>query len=301
VIYATESRKTSFLRTIVDFVFLLAVCVFAAYAARAAELQAPKQVTAGQAFSIPTAGQGDETFYLIGPAHVIKRPVQLGKSIEIASEEVRAAGRYVAQLGKGDDAQRATFYVVAAKPAAINFLARPSRVPAAKAGVISGVAFVFDQFNNVVLSPTPVKFNLAVEGGPPLTRVVNTQHGIAWTRMDSGKKAGAAQFVASVGDTSVRRVVQQVAADACNLRLKARRRENAIVVETDPVRDCAGNPVPDGTIVTFTAVDAKGRSTVDARLKRGVARAELPPSSGVTISVAAGVVIGNEVRIGGGQ
>ena len=95
--------------------------------------------------------------------------------------------------------------------------------------------------------------------------------------------------------------MQQVAADACNLHLKAERNEKNILVQTDPVRDCAGNPVPDGTIVTFTEVDPSGRSTVDARIKKGFAQAELPLSNNATISVAAGVVVGNELHIGGGQ
>jgi hypothetical protein len=80
-----------------------------------------------------------------------------------------------------------------------------------------------------------------------------------------------------------------------------RAKSGSIAVQTDPIRDCAGNPVPDGTIVTFTSVDAGGRSTVDARIKRGIAQAELPASRQATISVAAGVVIGNEIRWGGGQ
>ena len=291
----------SFLRALAGIVFLLAMCWYAAYVARAAELNMPQQVTAGKAFSIPTSGTGEETFYLIGPATAVKRNIKLGEPIQIAAEEVRAGGRYIVVIGKGDDPARKTFYVKPDQPANVNFLARPSRVPAAKPGAISGVAFVFDAFNNTVLTPTPVKFNLAVEGAAPVSRTVKSQNGIAWTRMDSGRKAGAAQFVVAVGDASVRRVVQQVAADACDLRLKAHRTENAIVVETDPVRDCAGNPVPDGTIVTFTEVDSNGRSTVDARVKRGIARAELPLSDRATISVAAGVVMGNELQIGGGQ
>ena len=291
----------SFLRALAHIFFLVAMCLFAAYAAKAAEIKVPQQVTAGQGLAIPTSGDGEETFYLIGPAHVAKRTVKLGEPIQIAPEELRATGRYVAILGKGDGAGRAAFYVTAAKPANINFLARPSRVPAARSGAISGVAFVFDAYNNFVLTPTPVKFNLSVEGGAPVARVVKSQNGIAWTRMDSGRKAGAAQFVVSVGENPVRRVVQHVAADACNLRLKARRSDDVIIVETDPVRDCAGNPIPDGTIVTFTAVGPKGRSTVDARVKRGIARAELPASERATVSVAAGVVMGNEITVGGGQ
>jgi hypothetical protein len=120
--------------------------------------------------------------------------------------------------------------------------------------------------------------------------------------MPSATKEGAAQFVASVpGGTPVRRVVQQVASDACDLHMKAHKTEKAIVVETDPIKDCSGNAVPDGTIVTFTEVTDKGRSTVDARIKRGTAKAELPLAASGTISVASGVVTGNELHIGGGQ
>ena len=99
----------------------------------------------------------------------------------------------------------------------------------------------------------------------------------------------------------MRRVVQQVASDPCNLHMKAERHDKNIIVETDPVHDCTGNPVPDGTIVTFTETDSRGRSTVDARIKRGIAKAELPASDNATISVASGVVLGNEIHIGGGQ
>jgi hypothetical protein len=113
--------------------------------------------------------------------------------------------------------------------------------------------------------------------------------------------ARAAQFVASVGEVSERRVVQQVASDPCNLRMNAKRVKDAIEVTTAPIRDCSGNPVPDGTIVTFTALTPRGKTTVDARIKRGIASAQLPASERAVISVASGVVMGNEVRIGGGQ
>jgi hypothetical protein len=96
-------------------------------------------------------------------------------------------------------------------------------------------------------------------------------------------------------------VVQQVAAEACNLRMKAQPQGNAILVETEPIKDCSGNPVPDGTIVTFTETDASGISTVDARIKKDVARAELPASRSATINVASGVVLGNEIHWGDGQ
>jgi hypothetical protein len=99
----------------------------------------------------------------------------------------------------------------------------------------------------------------------------------------------------------MRRVVQQVASDPCNIRMSAQPDKRGILVRTDPIRDCSGNPVPDGTIVTFTSSGSQGKSTVDARIKRGIAEAELPPSNGSTLSVASGVVVGNEIQWRGGQ
>ena len=81
--------------------------------------------------------------------------------------------------------------------------------------------------------------------------------------------------------------------------MKAEPSKNGILVTTDPIKDCAGNAVPDGTIVTFTETDPSGRSTVDARIKKGFAQAELPNTPGSTLTVASGVVIGNEIHWGG--
>jgi hypothetical protein len=70
------------------------------------------------------------------------------------------------------------------------------------------------------------------------------------------------------------------------------------VLETEPVRDCAGNPVPDGTIVSFTAKSGKDTSTVDAPIKQGIARAQITAAGAVVVSAASGVVMGNELRMG---
>jgi hypothetical protein len=121
---------------------------------------------------------------------------------------------------------------------------------------------------------------------------------VAWFRANSGNQAGAAQVAASVGDLSVRRVVQQVASDPCNLRIKGQRNAKGISVETEPVRDCSGNPVPGGTVVTFTETGASGKSTVDMPIKQGVARAQFLASGPAVISVASGVVMGNQLRMG---
>jgi hypothetical protein len=273
----------------------------AASSASPQEIRLPETTIAGQAVTVATSGAGEGTLFLVGPGQVIKRQVQAGQNIQIKAGELRSAGRWIAILRTGDKSQSHAFWVHPAPPENLSFLARPSRVPVAKSGVISGIAVVFDKFQNLVLEPAPVKFSLSVDGAG-VSQTVASRSGVAWINSSSARKAGQAQFVATTGDASVRRVVQQVASDPCNLRMHvAGRDKNGVIVETDPVRDCTSNPVPDGTIVTFTQTDSRGRSTVDARIKKGIARAVLPSSDNATITVASGVVLGNELHVGGGQ
>jgi hypothetical protein len=51
-------------------------------------------------------------------------------------------------------------------------------------------------------------------------------------------------------------------------------------------------------VVTFTERYAGGETTVDVPLKRGIAQAQMPAYGGARISVATGVVLGNEIRWG---
>jgi hypothetical protein len=80
--------------------------------------------------------------------------------------------------------------------------------------------------------------------------------------------------------------------------MSARPSGQKIELQTDPLRDCSGNAVPDGTIVTFTEAYDGRQTTVDVPLKRGIAQAELPAYNGAKISAATGVVLGNEIRWG---
>jgi hypothetical protein len=280
---------------------LIAILSLVVVSGRSQEVRISQNPIAGQAFTVATSGEGEGTLYLVGPAQVIKKPVQLGREVQVNSGELRSAGRWFAIVRSSGRSWSQAFFVQPGPPENLSFLARPSRVPVARPGVISGIAVVFDKYQNLVLQPTPVKFSLTVDGAGN-SQTITSRAGIAWIASSSARKAGAAQFVAAAGDSSVRRVVQQVASDPCNLRMHvAQRAKDGTVFETDPVRDCASNPVPDGTIVTFTQLDKSGRSTVDARLKRGIARAMLPPADNATITVASGVVLGNELHVGGGK
>src|SRR5258708_3182432 len=194
---------------------LPALLLFASIALFAGDFNVPSTVTAGENTSLTTIGSGKGTFYLSGPGTAIKRSVKLGEEIALAGDDLRRAGRYTVVLDADGSPTVKSFYVVPGKPEKINLIARPSRVPVSKPDVIIGVAFVFDRNQNMVLTPTPVNFNLSVGGNASLVRTVTTNNGVAWIRTASGSHEGAAQFVASMGDASVRRVVQQVASDPC--------------------------------------------------------------------------------------
>ena len=291
------------MRKLLLYAIVTLACWFAVDSARGEELRVPQDTTTGQSLTIGTNGKGDATLYLIGPAQIIKRSIKLGTNVQIKGEELCSAGRWIAVIRGGGSPQSQVFWVKPAQTESLSFLARPSRVPAAQHNAISGTVFLFDKFHNLVLQPTPVSFNLSVNGAGA-TQSVTSHEGIAWIEASSGPKAGAAQFVASVGNVSVRRVVQQVAAEPCSGSLRmhvTRRNKDTVVLQTDPIHDCSGNPVPDGTIVSFIETDKSGKSTVDARIKKGIAQAELPASDDATVSVAAGVTLGNELHLGGGQ
>ena len=284
------------MRRILARCFVLAVSITAVCSAQ--DIRPPASATAGEDATISTTGSGKATFYLLGPGISRKSDVTLGQEIRLNAKDLHNAGNYLA-IACADACRSASFYVAPAKAANLTFLVHPSRVPVGLSGAVSGVALPFDEFHNLVLAPLSVEFQLTVGNSSLMSRAVRTQDGVAWFRTSSGKSAGTLQVIANVENVSSKRAVQQVASDPCNLRIKGQRTPKGIIVETDPVRDCSGNPLPDGTIVTFTAAEAQGKSTVDAPIKHGVARAQMAASGAAVISAASGIVMGNELRIGG--
>jgi len=274
--------------------YLAAAC---ASVCAAQDLRVPDSAVAGEETSISTTGSGKASFYLAGPGVSRKNEVALGEEVRLTAQDLRDAGYYLAILCS-ETCRSAGFYVRAGKPASLSFIVHPSRVPVAQNEAVNGVAFPFDQYRNMVLAPVNVNFQLNAKDASLFSRVVRTQNGVAWFRTASGKSAGALQVVASLDDLTTRRAVQQVASDPCNLRITGQRTKTGILVQTEPVHDCSGNVLPDGTIVTFTATGPQGRDTVDAPIKQGIARAQMDSSGATTISVASGVVMGNEIRVG---
>jgi hypothetical protein len=280
---------------------LTAIMLFAALGASASEIHAPAQVTAGNAIFIQTSGSGDATFYLIGPAVASKSKVQAGSNIPVDSDQLEHAGRYVAVLCASDGCTATNFSVNPAAANRLSFLVHPSRIPVGSAQGISAVAIVRDSFQNLVPKPEAVTFSVIAKGEKPVSAARNSENAVAWVRLTSAKKEGPTKLGASIGHADEIRVVQQVAADACNLRIKASRAKRGFLIETDPVHDCSGNPVPDGTVVSFTESDNGGKTTVDVPIKRGVAKVEMPVEGRARITVASGVVTGNELEVAGGQ
>ena len=186
--------------------------------------------------------------------------------------------------------------VPAGKPAELSFLAKPSRLPVGIHDGISGTVYVFDAYHNLITAPTPVSFQLSNPSSPVQERTVVAQDGAAWTQMDSTAKAGSDQFVARVDGVSSTRVIEQAPGDPCGLSVSAQPAGQQLELKTDPVRDCSGNAVPDGTIVTFTENYGGAQSTADVPLKHGIAQVDMPAHRGARISVASGVVMGNELR-----
>jgi hypothetical protein len=267
--------------------------------AQTGALRLPRTVAAGSAFSIQSTGSGKAILYIVGPGQVLRRNVQLGETTSFAPGDLHNAGHYLAVLVGQSATDNGAFDVTAAdQPAALSFLAKPSRLPVGLHGGISGVVYVFDPFQNLVLAPVQVSFQLSGVAGEGKTRTVTTRDGVAWTKVDSEAKEVAAQFVAQAGSVSVARVIQQVPGNPCSLRMNAHRAGQRLLLETEPVRDCGGNAVPDGTIVTFTETSNEGQATVDVPIKRGIARTEMPAYDAARVSVATGVVVGNEIRLG---
>ncbi len=273
----------------------LLAMVAAAPLVAAQSIDVPKTVDAGSAFTIQTFGSGTATLVVVGLGQVLKRNITLGQPVSIAAGTLYNAGHYFAMLS-GLSAEPASFEVVPGEPAKMTFLARPSRLPVDVKDGITGAVYVFDAYKNLVTAPTPVSFDLTTPGATQQSRTVTSQDGWAWVAMDSSTKEGSANFVARAGDISTTRVIGQVAGDPCSLKMNAKADGNKIELETDPVRDCSGNPVPDGTIVTFTENSQAGESTVDVPLKRGIAKVDMPANPGANISVASGVVLGNQIH-----
>lgn len=266
--------------------------------AKESGLRIPGTVKAGSPFSIGIPGSGGSaSLYIIGLGQVLKRDVQPGSNADFPAGALANAGHYLVVLETGNSQENGSLDVAPAdQPANLSFLARPSRLPVKLQNAITGAVYVFDAYHNLITVPKPVSFELSNPSGQSEQRTVNTRDGAAWVALDSGPHQGVDKFVARIGGVFTSRVVEQVPGDPCGLKMTAKQVGRDVELATEPVRDCSGNAVTDGTIVTFTESYGNEQSTVDVPLKRGVAKVDLPDHPGATISVASGVVLGNQIH-----
>jgi hypothetical protein len=270
----------------------------AAYA-QDTNLNVPRSIQAGSGFSIQNAGSGEATLYIVGPGQVLKRTVQLGTPTYFPAGSVCNAGHYTVILAQASGTSTGSIDVTPVNaPASLSFLAKPSRLPVSLHDGITGAAYVFDVYHNLIATPTPVSFELSSPTGAVQKQLVNTRDGAAWTQMDSTSQQGSSKFVARTGDISSTSIIRQVPGDPCELKVSAQPSGQLLDLQTAPVRDCSGNAVPDGTIVTFTETYPGGQSTVDVPLKRDIAEVKMPTHDGATFTVASGVTLGNQIRWG---
>jgi len=264
--------------------------------AQGAHMTLPRTVEAGSMFSIHSTGSGKATLYIVGPGQVLKRDVQLGEATLFPAGSLYNAGRYLAVLAAESSTESNSFDVVpATTPANLSFLAKPSRLAVGQHDGITGAVYVFDAYHNLIDAPTPVSFELSSPAGAVQKRVVITHEGAAWTALDSTAEEGKDRFVARVGEVPSTRIIEQVPSDPCGLKMNARQSGQRVQLATDPVRDCSGNAVPDGTIVTFTETYDGAQSTIDEPIKHGIAEVTMQVHDGAKLSVASGVVMGNQI------
>jgi hypothetical protein len=280
---------------------LPAACAFALLAtavpAPAQNASFPQTIEAGTAFSAEFGGNGQGTLYIVGPNQVLKKAIQLGQMIRFAAGTLYNAGHYSFLVDAGSQSQNGEFDVVPANAVSeVSFLAKPSRLPVGLHGGITGAIYVFDSYGNLMTSSLPVYFELSNPSGGKQVRSMMTRDGSASTAMDSTPQQGVDKFLVKVGNVSSTRIIRQVPGDPCRLVMKAKSLGQKVQLVTDPVRDCNGNQVPDGTIVTFTEAYNGEQSTADVPVKQGVAEIEMPARAGATISIASGVALGNQIR-----
>ena len=279
---------------------ILLLCSIAAAAtySLAADMTVPQRAVAGDKISIETSGNGEATAVLIAPSHIVSKPVVLGKALEFAGDDLADAGQYTLVL-MGDSGEIAKSFVVSpGSPAHLSFVTHPSRAPVAQKAGITGAVYVFDAYNNLISKSLVVNFKLSGTQAGTVERQVSSRNGVASVSLDSPAREGPDKFEAATDGVQTTRMVRVVADEPCTLEIRAEPlNKGRIRVQTAPVKDCSGNLVPDGTVVTFTGWDEQGRSTVDVSVKKGIAQVDLPARGEIRISAASGVALGKEIRL----
>ncbi len=169
--------------------------------------------------------------------------MQLGEPTFFAPGDLHNAGHYLAVLVGGSSTENGAFDVTAAHQPMELELSRQTFIAFRLTCMMASAALCtyLMPFRTWSWCPHRYRFNSQAVPVRAQMRTALTRNGVAWTKMNSAAKEGAAQFEARVGDATSTRVIQQVPGDPCHLRMSARPSGQRLALETEPVRDCSGN------------------------------------------------------------
>ena len=179
----------------------------------------------------------------------------------------------------------------------VSFLAKPSRLPVGLHDGITGAVYVFDAYHNLIAAPTPVSFELSNPTGAAQKRIVETHDGAAWTEMDSTRPTRHRQ-VRSASWRSLQHARRQ-AGSGRSVRIEDERPASRVSrFSCRPNRCAIAAAMPfrtERSLLSPRPTMARNPRWT-CRLSGELRKWKCPPISGATISVASGVVLGNEIR-----
>jgi adhesin/invasin len=206
----------------------------------------------------------------LGSASPVTRVTTNGVATATLSSTVAGLATVTATVGSLNATRPVTF--TPGPPANLSLIAAPSTLPVGSLSALT--ATVTDQFGNPVVNGTAVSFTTNLGSASPVTRV--TTNGVATATLSS-TLPGTAVVTATVGSLSATRPVTFTPGPPTNLSLAAAPstlQVGNLSALTATVTDQFGNPVVDGTVVSFTT-KLGSASPVTRVTTNGVATATL--------------------------
>jgi len=206
----------------------------------------------------------------LGSASPVTRVTTNGVATATLSSTVAGLATVTATVGSLSATAPVTF--TPGPPANLSLIAAPSTLPVGNLSALTATAT--DQFGNPVVNGTVVSFTTNLGSASPVTRV--TTNGVATATLSS-TLPGTAVVTATVGSLSATRLVTFTPGPPANLSLIAAPstlQVGNLSALTATATDPFGNPVVDGTVVSFTT-NLGSASPVTRVTTNGVATATL--------------------------
>jgi subtilisin family serine protease/protocatechuate 3,4-dioxygenase beta subunit len=184
----------------------------------------------------------------LGSASPVTRVTTNGVATATLSSTVAGLAKVTATVGLSSTTAQVTF--TPGPPTNLSLIAAPSTLPVGNLSALT--ATVTDQFGNPVVNGTAVSFTTNLGSASPVTRV--TTNGVATATLSS-TLPGTAVVTATVGSLNATRLVTFTPGPPTNLSLAAAPstlQVGNLSALTATVADQFGNPVANGTVVSFT-------------------------------------------------